>query len=321
MSIILIDAGGTISSLPDAGGKLAGGSAGLGGTLAGPVVRQVYAGLSEDMTLADMARVRDAVLAALGEAEVSGVIVAHGTDAMEETAFLIDLSLPLKPVLAKPVIVTGAMLPMSDPQSDGPGNLAAALHAAATPGLAAHGALVVFAGHLIPAALVYKHATTALDGFGWRGGVAGAASGEAISLPATLPRHAPLAAVVPEAACPIIALSGGDDGAMIRAALASGVKGIVLMALGRGNGSAGAALAVAQAVAAGVPVVVASRCPTGATAADYASGQRLAEAGAIFAGGLGATQARILLATLIAAKSSDIAQQFAARGALYTETH
>ncbi|MBN9143591.1 MULTISPECIES: asparaginase [unclassified Novosphingobium] len=314
MSIILIDAGGTISSLPDAGGKLAGGASGLGETLAGPVVRQVYAGLSEDMTLADMARVRDAVLAALGEPEVAGVVVAHGTDAMEETAYLIDLSLPL----TKPVIVTGAMLPISDPASDGPGNLAAALRAAATPELAGHGALVAFAGHLIPAALVYKHATSALDGFGWRGGTAGAASGEAITPPAPLPRFAPLAPVVPDDACPIIALSGGDDGAMIRAAVASGARGIVLMALGRGNGSVGAALAVAQA---GVPVVVASRCPTGSTAADYASGQRLAEAGAIFAGGLGATQARILLSTLIAAGEDDIAGQFAARGAIYTETH
>jgi L-asparaginase len=81
------------------------------------------------MTLADMARVRDAVLAALDEADVTGIIVAHGTDAMEETAFLIDLS----PPVSKPVIVTGAMLPMTDPDSDGPGNLAAALRAAATP--------------------------------------------------------------------------------------------------------------------------------------------------------------------------------------------
>jgi hypothetical protein len=145
--------------------------------------------------------------------------------------------------------------------------------------------LVAFARHLIPAALVYKFATSALDGFGWRGGMAGMASGDAITrLP--LPRHEPLAAVVPESACPIIALSGGDDGAMICAAIASGVKGIVLMALGRGNGSVGAAKAVEQAVAAGIPVVVASRCPTGSTAADYASGQRLADAGAIFAGGL-----------------------------------
>lgn len=318
MSIILIDAGGTISSLPDAGGKLAGGASGLGQRPDGPVVRQVYAGLSEDMTFADMARVRDAVLAAMEEPGVSGVVVAHGTDAMEETAFLVDLGLPSG---ARPVIVTGAMLPITDPQSDGPANLASALRAAATPELAAHGALVAFAGHLIPAALVYKHATSALDGFGWRGGAGGTASDATITPPPALPRHAPLPPVVPEAACPIIALSGGDDGTMIGAAVASGAKGIVLMALGRGNGSAGAAQAVAEAVRSGVPVVVASRCPTGATAADYASGQRLAEAGAIFAGGLGATQARILLASLIAAGIADIAGQFAARGALYVETH
>jgi hypothetical protein len=66
------------------------------------------------------------------------------------------------------------------------------------------------------------------------------------------------------------------------------------MALGRGNASAGACAAVTKAR---VPVVVASRCPVGATAPDYATGQRLADAGAVFAGDLGPSQARILLAS------------------------
>ena len=302
MSLILIDAGGTISSAPDAAGHLSGGAQGLAGT--GLARRQVYAGLSEEMTLADMARVRDAVLDAIADPAITGIIVAHGTDALEETAFLIDLSAPA----TKPVIVTGAMLPMAAPGSDAPGNLALAIRAASDPSLAAHGVLVAFAGHLIPAASVYKHSSHALDGFGWRFGEAGAA----------YPRHAPLPAAIPDPACPIIALAGGDDGAMIHAALDHGARGLVLMALGRGNASAGALAAVRRAIAAGVPVAIASRCPVGGTGADYATGAALAEAGATFAGDLGPTQARILLSTLVALGHTPaaIAAQISARGAI-----
>jgi hypothetical protein len=125
-TLLLIDAGGTISSQPDAQGRLAGSSGGLG-ALGEVVTQQVYAGLSEEMTFADMARVRDAVLAGLADSAIGGVIVAHGTDAMEETAFLTDLALGSP---AKPVIFTGAMLPISYPGSDAPANLANALLAA-----------------------------------------------------------------------------------------------------------------------------------------------------------------------------------------------
>lgn len=308
MTVMMIDAGGTISSAPDADGRLAGGKDGLAGT--GLLRRQVYAGLSEEMTLADMARVRDAVLDALGDPAVSGVIVAHGTDALEETAFLIDLSAPA----TKPVIVTGAMLPMQAPGSDAPGNLALAIRAASTPGLAAHGVLVAFAGHLIPAASVYKHSSHALDGFGWRFGTAGREDAP----PPIYPRAQPLPAVVPDGACPIIALAGGDDGAMIHAALDHGARGLVLMALGRGNASAEALAGVRRAVAAGVPVAITSRCPVGGTGADYATGAALAEAGAVFAGDLGPSQTRILLACLIALGQAPdtIAAALAQRGAL-----
>lgn len=312
MTLLLIDAGGTISSQPDAQGRLAGSSGGLG-ALGEVVTRQVYSGLSEEMTFADMARVRDAVLAGLADPAISGVIVAHGTDAMEETAFLTDLALGSP---QKPVIFTGAMLPISYPGSDAPANLANALAAARSPALAAHGALVVFWGHLIPAAAVYKHSTTALDGFRWRLGTPGTVLGETVQPPAPLRRAPALAPVLPSGPCPILSLAGGDEGFAIEAALDAGAKGLVLMALGRGNASAGACAAVARAAGReGVPVVVASRCPVGATAPDYATGQRLADAGAVFAGDLGPSQARILLACVLAS-GGDVAAAFLQRGQL-----
>ncbi len=312
MTILLIDAGGTISSTEGADGRLVGSVEGLDSS--GLARRQIYAGLSEEMSLADMARVRDAVVKALGEPDVSGIIVAHGTDALEETAFLTDLALGIP---AKPVIFTGAMLPMDAQGSDAPRNLADAIRAAATPELARHGALVCFAGYLIPAAAVYKHATTALDGFRWRLGGAGRI-GSFVAQPPPLPRFAALPPVLPVDACPVIVLSGGDDGWTIDAAVDHGARGLVLMALGRGNASARACAAAERAVARGVPVVVASRCPTGATAGDYATGQALADAGAVFSGDLGPTQARILLSYLVALSlpMATIHAEFARRGQL-----
>ncbi len=299
MHIMLIDAGGTISSIPDADGRLVGADGGLGTGATGiaPFKRQqVYAGLSEEMSLADMAAVRDAVLAAVADPDVGGVIVAHGTDAMEETAFLTDLSLPA----TKPVIFTGAMLPLTQADSDGARNLADAMRAASDSALAECGVLVCFGGHLIPAGQVYKHSSTAIDGFGWRSGDAGWLDPARIIAPPRIARAAPLPAALPANTCPVIAISGGDDGWMIDAAVAHGARALVLMALGRGNASERACAATARAVAAGVPVVIASRCPTGGTAGDYATGQRLAGAGALFAGDLGPTQARILLSCLLA---------------------
>lgn len=299
--LVLIDAGGTIAASPNAQGALEAGGAGLVLADGFPERRQAYSGLSEDMTLADMARVRDAVLAALAEPEVAGVIVAHGTDALEETAFLTDLALGAG---HKPVVFTGAMLPMAAGGSDGPDNLALAMARAADPAMAGRGALVCFAGQVIPAALAYKHSTSALAAFGWRQQEA-----------ETLPRAKPLPAALPSGKVALVALAGGDDGALVEAA-AAGHDALVLMALGRGNASGGVRAAVARAVARGVFVAIASRCPVGGTAGDYATGSALETAGGVFAGGLGPSQCRILLAQLLAcgADHAAMASELRARG-------
>ena len=111
--------------------------------------------------------------------------------------------------------------------------------------------------------------------------------------------------MTPSEAVELVALGAGSAAPLIAAAPGLGLRGLVLCALGRGNVGPSALEAVKAAIAAGLVVVVASRCPEGGSAPDYATGLALQRAGAIFAGDLGASQARIALATLLATHDRD----------------
>jgi L-asparaginase len=304
--ILLLDAGGTISARPDHDGALAASAA--EGRLsrllaAAPVavqVRQIHTGLSEAMSLADIAAVVAAVIDAQADPAVDGVVVAHGTDVMEETAFLADLTI----VGGKPVIFTGAQRAAGDGKTDGQRNLRDAINAAASPALVGAGVTIAFAGHLVPARQAAKMHTSDLRAFRARDGREGRIVGRTATPTRSGVRAQPLPWVTPSAAVETIALGAGSGGVLIAAAADLGFKGLVVSALGRGNAGPVVLDAVKAAIAAGVVVVVASRCPGGRTAPDYVTGRALHQAGAIFAGDLGVSQARILLATLLATHGS-----------------
>ena len=128
-------------------------------------------------------------------------------------------------------------------------------------------------------------------------------------------RHRTFAVNRLETRVPLIRLYLGFDVALVEAALEAGASGLVLEAFGRGNGPAALVPIVRAAVAAGVPVVVTSRCPTGRVEPIYGrgGGKDLADAGAIFAGDLKGPKARLLLMVLLAAPDtrSQIAKVFA----------
>jgi L-asparaginase len=118
-----------------------------------------------------------------------------------------------------------------------------------------------------------------------------------------------------ETRVPLIRLYLGFEVALVESALERGARGLVLEAFGRGNGPAALVPIVRAAVAAGVPVVVTSRCPTGRVEPIYGKGggKDLADAGAIFAGDLKGPKARLLLMVLLSAPetSTRIAATFA----------
>ncbi len=238
-------------------------------------------------------------------AGVDGVVVTHGTDTMEESAYLADL-VHDDP---RPIVFTGSQRPFDSPAPDGPANLAAALRVASSPAARDLGVLLCFDGLAFAAAGVRKVDTLRSGAFDAPGrGPVLRLAGESI-LPLGRPsRRAPLALDLGEQLprVDVVACYLGADAALLQAAVAAGAAGVVLEAFGAGNVPPPIAEAAEELVARGVPVLVCSRVPTGPVLPLYAGGgARLARAGAVFGGDLSPWQGRLLLAAALAVAPDD----------------
>ena len=238
----------------------------------------------------------------LARQEVAGMIISHGTDTLEETAFFLDLTLNSP----KPVVLFGAQRSACDAQSDGPSNLLDALRVAQSKDARNRGVMVVMNHQIAAAWDVSKTHTTALDSFqcGERGFLGTISADNTDQL---LFHHAPKARqsipLLSERLCrvDIIPAYAGADDLMITAAIAAGAKGLVIQALGAGNVNTALYNAIVNAISAGITPVIASRVPRGSVVPIYGypgGGQTLVNAGAIFANNLSPQKARILLMLL-----------------------
>ena len=219
----------------------------------------------------------------------AGAVVTHGTDTLEETAYLLDLVLRTQ----LPVVLTGAMRTADDPGWDGPSNLIGAVRAVTGWNDPSLGVAVTMAGMLHAARRVTKSHTESYDAFTSSDG--GPETRERIETDRI------------ETQVDLITAAAGADAKFLRHAVATGARGIVIQALGKGNVPPAMLEGVREACAAAVPVVVASRCARGATAASYGyegGGVTLKDAGAIFSGDLSAPKARIKLMVLLGAGCS-----------------
>lgn len=251
-------------------------------------------------------------------ADDRGVVVLHGTDTMEETAYYVDAVLD-----GPPVVFTGAQRRPDRPSPDGPANVADAVSVAADSAVrAAGGAYVLLNGELHAARDVTKTHTWKLESFASPGkgpvGHVSPAGFEAVRELGPRAAHLP-ARTPPEARVEMVKTAVGVDGTRIDRLVADAVDsgaskrrrtdepdgsvdGVVLEATGLGNAPKSVASSVGDAVVAGVPVVVTSRCQAGRVAPVYGSGggRALADAGAAFAGDLSAQKARIKLMLALA---------------------
>ena len=246
-------------------------------------------------------RVRDAMRGALGE-RPQGIVITHGTDTIEETAYL--LSRTLEPEI--PVVITGAMRTSSDEGWDGPRNLTDAVRVAADPASRGRGTMVVFAGLVLAGSEVAKVEATALEAFGApHGEPIGVVREEQVEWRAEVPpRHAlavpPAGLTARVAQIPMIV---GDLGELLDLARKS-YDGVVIEAFGSGNVPPGAVPAIRRWVAEGKPVVLSSRCPRGEVSPVYAfpgGGATLVRDGVIPAGPRTPSQARMELAICLSA--------------------
>jgi L-asparaginase len=228
---------------------------------------------------------------------IDGIVVVQGTDTIEESSFAFDLLVET----AKPIVVTGAMRNATDPDYDGPRNLRDAVRCAASADMAGQGVVVVLAGTIEPASDVTKTHASALDTFkSLNEGRLGRVQDGAVVLERRRgPRRAVLAPESAATPVPIVVATIGLDDGLIGAIRTLGPAGIVVEATGAGNTSARLLAEAAAAIGDGIPVVLATRCPSGAASAGYAfpgGGATWLRAGALLPGTLTGPKARIALA-------------------------
>ena len=225
---------------------------------------------------------------------VAGVVVTHGTDTMEESVYLIDRLLRSE----LPVVLTGAQRGADEQDTDGPRNLRDAIRVAASNQPRARGAMIAFGGEIHAAREVRKVHTSAVRAFDSPGyGPIGHVDLGTVVFQRLPERRAPLPVPGRLASVDLIRLHAGSDSRFIRASVESGASAIVLEGTGRGNANDQVVEGVREAVSAGVPVVVCSRCVAGRVEPVYGrgGGRDLADAGALFAGDLAGPKARVLL--------------------------
>jgi L-asparaginase len=231
--------------------------------------------------------------------ELSGVVITHGTDTMEETAYFLDLTLPSD----RAVVVTGAMRPSDMAGADGPANLTSAVRVAADPRARGRGTMLLMDDRLYAARDVTKTNSTRVETF-------------------QAPERGPIAVVDPEGvfyhqppgarAAPPFDVGGlhdlprvdvvyayaGADSIPIDAIVAAGAKGIVVAGVGRGGIAPGQTEALRRARARGVVVVVSTRTGSGRVPI-------VRDDGLLGSGDLNAQKARVLLA-LALTRSPDV---------------
>jgi L-asparaginase len=234
----------------------------------------------------------------LADPGVGGAVITHGTDTLEETAYLLDLVLNEE----KPVVFVGAMRNSSELSWDGPGNLRSAVRVAVDPQARGLGVIVAMNDQLIAAAEATKTHTESTDTFQSRDfGPLGIVDKDRVIVTRRPVQSVERERIVTdriEERVDVIKMVAGADGRFIDFAIGDGARGLVIEGLGRGNVPVAALPAIEGAIDAGLPVVITSRCPRGRVLDTYAyegAGRQLRKMGAILGGMLPGHKARIKL--------------------------
>ena len=245
------------------------------------------------------------VALSLADESVAGVVVTHGTDTLEESAYLCDITADS----SKPIVFTGAMRTASEPGYEGLANIASAIQVAASDNARELGTLVVFNDEIHLAHDVTKTHTTALDTFhSPEFGAVGHVDYAGVRIVRRVVSREFIPATHLESNVHLLKLGVGmSDGLLEYLAETVGAKGIVLEGLGGGRVPPWWLPTIERAIQQGVAVVITSRVGTGRTVDRYGyvgSHRDLVNLGCWFACGLNGQKARIKLMAALGAQNA-----------------
>ena len=264
---------------------------------------QVVSISSNNVTTEILLKLANRVNDLLADPKVDGVVITHGTDSIEETAWFLNLTVKSE----KPVVLVGAMRPATAISADGPMNLLEAVQAAASPKMKGVGVTIVMNDRICAARETTKFNTSNVATFespeyGYLGVMSKA---EPVIYRLSTRRHTTKSEfdvkdlkTLPRV--DVIYALPGDDAKLAEASVAAGAKGIVSASMGNGSIPNGQKAFYEPKMKAGFPVVLSERVPTGdcvLSADDLAKGY-------IAAGNLNPAKSRLLL-QLALTKTSD----------------
>lgn len=220
---------------------------------------------SQDMSDEVWLRLAERINELVQDPDIDGIVVTHGTDTMEETAFFLDLTVDT----SKPVVLTGAMRPSTALSADGPLNLFNAVVVAASQDSRDRGVLVAMNGQVHAAAQVVKMHTTSVESFASpNAGPLGTILNGKVNyqtIPHRTPLHFDISGLRTLPKVGIIYSYSGVNADMANAMLCAGYQGIVHAGVGNGNIHKNIFPMLEKARAQGILVVRSSRVPTGPT--------------------------------------------------------
>ncbi|HHO5535756.1 TPA: asparaginase [Staphylococcus aureus] len=250
---------------------------------------------SPHMTIQHVKQLKDIILEAVTNKYYDGFVITHGTDTLEETAFLLDLILGIE----QPVVITGAMRSSNEIGSDGLYNYISAIRVASDEKARHKGVMVVFNDEIHTARNVTKTHTSNTNTFqSPNHGPLGVLTKDRVQFHHMPYRQQALENVNDKLNVPLVKAYMGMPGDIFSFYSREGIDGMVIEALGQGNIPPSALEGIQQLVSLNTPIVLVSRSFNGIVSPTYAydgGGYQLAQQGFIFSNGLNGPKARLKL--------------------------
>ncbi|GGB05490.1 asparaginase [Macrococcus hajekii] len=250
---------------------------------------------SPHMTLHHMNALRKIIIEQINNDNYEGIVITHGTDTLEETAYFLDLTLNV----SIPVILTGAMRSSNEIGADGLYNYIAAIRTACDEHSKGKGVLVVFNDEIHSATNVTKTHTSNTSTFQSPNyGPLGIITKNNIYFHHLPVNNRPLVKVDEKIKVGLLTAHSDLDAELLEFFLDHHYDGVVIEALGQGNLPPSALPGLDRLLNAGIPIVLVSRCFNGIVSNNYqyeGGGYELGEKGVIFSNGLNGQKARLKL--------------------------